>query len=276
MIPDRIPPRVDTPVDVTFGGTPDVSAPVTLFIDGMGGGNGSATINGSPSGSFALSGTVTVKLRGVSQTDPGYAGHLKLTARQRGTLLAVSKGFSVSSIPQNLSFKFNRLVTDSDCSRLKLGAGCGDRGILIDYAWDSDSTVLADLDEAMQSERIQLTDPTGFILAEFKKGCYVSSILPQQDFHDLAFVGQGDTGKLIMSQTFMFEDNRTGASEIPMTNSGFLVAHVVTRKPGSGLEVTTTKGGNLTIATDPNEKCHPGITIASAAGTGFTTKTQDV
>jgi len=281
MIPDRIPPRVDTPVDVTFGGTPDFSAPVTLSIDGTGGGNGSATINGFPSFSFALSGTETVKLRGVNQTDVGKAGNLKLIARQHGTLSAESKGFSVSSIPQNVSFTFDRLVTPADCTALGF-TGC--RGIVVDYAWDSDSAVPGDLDKASQAERVQATVATGvFVGSTAKHSCYISSISPQSDTHAIGGIAGGSTpGTLIVNQTFMFKDDRTGASEIPMTNSGFQLTRVVEPKPGTGLlgffqdfQITTSKISVATSATGTNPSC-PSGPIASNAGTGSTTKTEDL
>ena len=42
--PDRIPPRVDTEAAVGVTGA-DATAPVTLAIEGQGGGNGTATID---------------------------------------------------------------------------------------------------------------------------------------------------------------------------------------------------------------------------------------
>jgi hypothetical protein len=280
MTQDRIPPRVNTRVDVVFAGTPDLSAPVTLSVDGTGGGNGSATINGSPNFSFALSGTETVNLRGVDQTTPGKAGNLKLVARQHGTLVAQSNGFSVSSIPQNMSFTFAHLATAADCTAPGM-AGC--RGIVINYAWSSDSTVNADLDQALHSERVQAIALTGFFAgASGSTSCYFSSAVGQQDTHATGgLAGVSTPGISVHSQTFMFRDNRTGASEIPMTNSGFLITQVVAPKPGTGFlgfgqdfAITTTKVGVPTTATDPNPVC-PSGPIASGAGTGSVTKVED-
>lgn len=272
MTADRIPPRVDTPVAVTFGGTPSPSDPVTLSIDGAGGANGSATIDGSATHAFAVTGTQIVNLRGVDQTAPGSAGNLKLVARQRGGILASSSGFSVSSIPQNISFTFNSLVTGAR------------RGIIVDYDWRSDSGVKADLDQAEQAERIEPTGLTGiFVGGTFATSCYISSILPQQDTHSVGPVAAlHGSGSATLKQTFMFKDKRAGASDIPMTNSGFLTTHVVAPKPGTGFlgffvdfQVTTSKNAAATSASDPNPTCSSG-TIASGAGTGSVTKVQDV
>jgi uncharacterized protein DUF4157 len=282
MIPDRIPPRVNTPVDVTFGGTPDVSAPVTLSIDGTGGGNGSATINGAASFSFAVKGTETVNLSGVTQTDPGKAGNLTLVARQHGSLLAMSNGFSVSSIPQNMSHPFIRLLSDADCVSVGLPAACGLRGMLVNQTMESDSGVPADLDKVQESERIQILLATGiFAGAASRTGCYVSCVPSPPDANGGAgLAGARSSGTEMSAQTFMFRDNRTGASEIPMTKSGFILSMIVAPKPGSGFlgvgqdfQLTTSSIGTATSSTDPNKVC-PSGPIASAAGMTAVTKTQ--
>ncbi len=265
MVPDRIPPRVDTPVDVVFGGTADPSAPVTLSLDGANGGNGSATINGNPTHSFAVTGTERVQLRGVDQTDPGKAGNLKLVARQRGSLLAESNGFSVSSIPQNMSFTFNSLVVGAN------------RGIVVDFDWESDSGAKPDLNQAEQSERIELNPGTGVFAGPLtaSTSCYINSTSAQHDTN-AEVAGLRDEGSLSAKQTFMFRDNRTGASEIPMTNSGFLVSWIVSSTGFlfKDYHITTSRVSVATSAHDPNPAC-PAGTIASAAGTGSVSKTQD-
>jgi outer membrane protein OmpA-like peptidoglycan-associated protein len=267
MTADRIPPRVDTPVTVTFGGTPNPAAPVTLSIDGAGGGNGSVTIDGSATHDFVVAGAQTVNLRGVIQTTPGSGGNLRLMARQRGALLAQSDGFSVSSIPQNMSFTFNSLVTGNK------------RGILVDLDWQSDSTVKTpDLNQAEHSERIELTGGTGIFAgaANPHTSCYLNSTSAQQDENSEGpLAALHGSGSLTAKQTFIFKDKRTGATDIPMTNSGFLVNWVVAPKPTSGFQITTSRNAAATNALDPNPAC-PAGRIASNAGTGSVTKLQDV
>src|SRR6266851_1732798 len=57
MKKNRIPPRVNTSVDVHLKGTLDPSMPVNLSIDGQGGGNGEATIDGKATRDLTSSGT---------------------------------------------------------------------------------------------------------------------------------------------------------------------------------------------------------------------------
>ena len=107
-MPDRIPPRVDTPVGVSITGWAMPMLDVTLPVEGGGGGNGSVTLNGA--NSVDLNASAIVRLRGVDQTAPGNAGGLRLVARQGTALVASSPGFSVSAIPQNFSVTFNSQI----------------------------------------------------------------------------------------------------------------------------------------------------------------------
>jgi hypothetical protein len=76
--PDRIPPRVDTPVEVGVAGWTTPMLPIILQIERAGGGNGTATIDG---GSTAeVSASTTVQLRCQNQTDAGKADGLRLAA----------------------------------------------------------------------------------------------------------------------------------------------------------------------------------------------------
>ena len=108
MKKNHIPPRVNTPVDVQLNGTLDPSMPVTLSIDGQGGGNGEATIDGKVTQNLTSSGTTTMNLRGKTQTEPNQDSRLTLVATQNGKQLASSHGFSVSAIPQELVFQSRR------------------------------------------------------------------------------------------------------------------------------------------------------------------------
>jgi outer membrane protein OmpA-like peptidoglycan-associated protein len=260
MTADRIPPRIDTPVTVIFGGAVNPAAPVTLSIDGGGAANGSATINEVPSQPFVVSGVQALNLRGSTQTSPGNAGGLTLVARQRGAVLASSPGFSVSSIPQNLSIAFSGLVTGPS------------RGFTNSYAWQSDSGVQADLDQAEQSERVQAVQTGCLSGSHTTTSCYISSILGQTDTHSVP--ASRCSGTQTNNQSFMFKDKRSGATNIPMTNSGFITRHVITPIPGTGIfgffqdfMVISSKTGAATSVTDPNPAC-PAGTIASSAGSG--------
>ena len=282
MTQNRIPPRVDTPVTVTLAGTPSISTPVTLAVEGGGSGNGSATVDGrTASAAFAVTGATVVNLRGVDQTlDAAHAGNLRLVARQRGTQIGASGGLSVSSIPVSMSHPFNRLLSDVDCTSVGLPAACGLRGILVHQTMDSDSGVPADLDRAQQSERIQVAIATGIFAGTTPRtGCYVSCTPSPDDANGSGgLAGQRSPGVLTFRQTFMFRDNRTGASEIPMADSGFRINLDVAPVPGSGFlgfgqsfQLTASSIGTANSATDPNPAC-PSATIASAAGRTSVTK----
>ena len=173
-----------------------------------------------------------------------------------------------------MSHPFNRLITDADCPTFGFAAGCGFRGMIVDQNMDSDSTVPADLDRAQQSERIQLVTATGrFAGASPTTGCYVGCTPSPPDFHGIpGLAGASSPGVITFNQTFMFRDNRTGASEISMTNSGFIINFDVAPVPGSGFlgfgqsfQLTVSSIGTSNSATDPNPTC-PSGTITSAAG----------
>jgi len=76
-------------------------------------------------------------------------------------------------------------------------------------------------------------------------------------------------GVLAEQQTQSFNDKRSGAVNMPMTKSGFVIAKIVTAKPiffGGGLEIVTSKNGQKAVADN----------IASDAGTGSIIQPQDV
>jgi hypothetical protein len=264
MVPDRIPPRVDTPVTLTFSGTPDVSAPVEVRVEGGGGANGAATINGGTSHNFAVTGAQTINLRGTTQTAPGSAGNLRLVARQRGTELARSSGFSVSSIPQNVNFAFSSPITGTNRGFVALGT------------WQSDSGNITDLDQTDISERVQISTATGSLAGVTLTtsgylGVGTTSLLDTHSVGPTSVLTSA--GNLILEQTQMFKDLRAGAVDIPVTNSGFRIAHLVFPKPGTGFlgigvsfQVLSMKFGAATTA----------LGVRSGAGSGIIIRPQDV
>jgi len=260
MKKNRIPPRVNTSVDVHLKGTLDPSMPVNLSIDGQGGGNGEATIDGKATRDLTSSGTTTLHLKGKTQTEPKQDSQLRLVATQNGKQLASSRGFSVSAIPQNMSFSFDNLAK-------------GDfRGIHITYDMLPDSGVRGDLDKAGGAERVEY--PTK--KPEALKHCYSTLSKTMKDEHKLRTSSLTSRMTIPAKQTFMFKDERTNSEGIPMKNSGFLIKHIVkTKKPGPGLEITTSKEGAAEKAQDRDTVCKSGP-IQSDSGTGSESKTQDV
>jgi hypothetical protein len=259
---NRIPPRIDTLVDIEIKGTPDSSAPVVLSVEGQGGDHGSVTIDGKATREFVTTGPVTLKLRGTKQTEPNNAGFLRLTATQDAKQLASSNGFSVSAIPEDMEFTFDSLIKGRF------------RGIRILYNWQSDSQDKTDLNKAPHSERVQ-HHATGCLSSPNPKtSCYKGSTKRDMDEHGISIIGLKCAGKDEVAQTFMFRDDRTG-KDIPFRKSGFIIKHIAQQKPDNTFEVVTTKDGADTTAKDPNSKCKSGP-ISSKAGSGSITTTQDV
>lgn len=258
-MPDRIPPRVDTSVGVGVVGFSLPMRPITLSIDGAGGGNGDASINGAAT--FDVSSSRSVALRGITQTAIGNAGNLRLIASQGGTLLARSNTFSVSSIPEDLSVSFHSLVTGRS------------RGFRVDMSWDSDSGVFADLNNTEISERVEEDSRGGSLVGTgaIRTSGYLPGTVGQRDTHSVAALSA--SGFLLINQTFMFKDNRVGAVDIPLKNSGFRIGHFITPKPGTGVlgffqdfKATSLKFGQRNRA----------LGIASNAGSGNVKKVQNV
>jgi hypothetical protein len=254
MASNRIPPRVDTPVNVTISGWQIPMAPVTLSIENAGGSNGTATINGATT--CDLTGTATVQLRGVNQTAPGSAGNLTLVAKFAGNRLGASSGFSVSAIPQDVSVTLNSALTGPL------------RGFSVDTFWQSDSGSLSDLDQAQFSELVQPTTATGCFVGvpPSNSGYLPANRAPLTDTHGTPVSILTSPGVRVANQTFMFKDNRSGAVDIPMRNSGFLLTRTVTQTAPGSFQITTDKHGASVTANG----------ITSAAGTGSVSLPQPV
>jgi len=271
---DRIPPRVNTPVHVDVAGLPAGDS-LELSIEGGGGGNGTATIDGAAT--KALTGSVDVNLQGVVQTDAGKGGNLKLVAMHRSQSqgvgawfrkmlsmsptfeapqsVAASAGFSVSSIPQNYSDTFVSLLTGEK------------RGFVVQDGWESDSGTFGDLDQTEISEQVEVTSQTGCFESSGKQNSgYLAGNKLSKDTHSSPVSIMTKAGHRVAEQTCMFKDKRAGSTDIPMTNSGYTLVRDVRAKDAGGFEFQLTKNGAATTANG----------IASQAGVGSIDKTQDV
>lgn len=265
-MPDRIPPRVDTTVGVGIVGFSSPMRSITLSLDGAGGGNGSATINGAATAS--LTGSSVVRLRGVNQTAVGNVGNLRLVADQGSTRLATSNAFSVSSVPQNHTISF----------ACRIGPGCPSilsgtpHGIKVDHTWESDSGVVADLNQTDISERVEIDSQGGSMssISLTTSGYLGVGTTSLRDEHS---VGASSTGFLVLKQTQMFKDLRTGASDIPVTNSGYRIGHFILPIPGTGVfglfqdfRLTTRKFGSTETA----------LSVSSNAGSGSVVRSENL
>jgi hypothetical protein len=247
---------VDTDVAVTVTGT--AATPVTLSIDGASAANGTATINGAPT--HDITGTETVKLKGVDQTTPGNAGKLKLVASQGATHLKKSNAFSVAAYPKEIGFKFNRVLlgeTFPDAPQVKLwGAG-------YDLTFVSDSGVGADCDKTKVSENVFVDTSTGvFAGAPLVRSGFGRTTDYQMDRHayfnvDAASarnaISRNPGSVLVQRQLFRFAcersniaQDRAASPEVP--TSGFKISircAVVTRTCGSSSHIVHVKKEGL-------------------------------
>lgn len=223
-VPDRIPPRIDTPVAVTVTGWHAPWQVVTFSVEGGGGGNGTVTINGA--NSVTLTASATLQLRGVNQTNPGNAGNLRLVAHHGSVRVGRSNGFSVSSVPQNWSTSLVRSITGSSAI-----------GMIARNSWQSDSGNVADLDEVRRSEQVEVTTATGPYagatqgVSSWKIATTGSILDNHRDSPRSAFRAAGSK---IAKQVFIYKCARTAVTDIPATNSGLLITRNIT-SGGSGV-----------------------------------------
>lgn len=255
-MPDRIPPRVDTPIQVNVQGWQLPMNDVAISVVGAGGGNGSLTINGSARAH--INANQTLQLRGVNQTAVGNANNLRLVADFSGNRIAQSAPFSVSAIPQNGAVSFNSLVTGTR------------RGVVVNFSVESDSNTLSDLNEAEHSEQVQYGSGTG-CLAGAGAGAHNSSYMAATstgltDTHGTPVSMLTSTGSIVAEQVFTFNDKRTGATDIPARNTGFRISRIVTEPSAGNFVITTSKVGVATTAKG----------FSSSAGSGSVSRAQNV
>jgi hypothetical protein len=242
MTASRIPPRVDVPVPVTISGWSAPMPGIVFSVDNAGSGNGTATLNAAPTATLTASGTL--QLRGVNQTDPGHAGNLQVRARQGTTILATSGAFSVCAIPQNFSVTYNSQISE-------VIDGVEMRGLRVNNHWLSDSSNVLDLDLAERSEQVEYGTSTGIWagpVAARNSHYMAADSPPLTDEHGTPRSRLTGPGLRIAEQTFTFNDLRTGATDIPCTNSGFRLTRTAVVNPAGAIEFTITKTGTATTA----------------------------
>jgi hypothetical protein len=265
MTQDRIPPfgpasTSITPLYVTV--TPDLSGSgqsASLTFLNQTESNGYASFeNGSTSA--VVTSTSVVNLTGLQQTAAtGFfiplgslstvsipvnvgnnAGQLMLAVDVRDQNTLVSKGFSVAAIPVNFICSNPRIYT-------------GDRlhkGMVVEWGLESDSGNIQDLNAVDVTEVVKTVEATGrlrysplststwFPAARFVPGVYFDRHLVPTLF----YIRRDESSE--QDQAFEFRDTRTGANDISMPNSGFIIRQDIYKRLGSRqLMLTTTKAG---------------------------------
>ncbi|WP_213804141.1 hypothetical protein [Granulicella sp. dw_53] len=251
----RIPPRIDQSVAVTLTG----SSSVDISVDGASATNGTATLDGAATKTLSASGAVA--LRGTTQTAAGSAGMLRLVAKAGATVVGTSNAFTICAIPTTVSIVLANLITGTE------------RGIAVTTSNDSDSGQVPDLDKVQMSEKVQYVNGLGCfagIVSGNNSGFLPANASPHGvDSHGTPIALLTSAGSIDSKQAFVFNDLRSGAANIPVTNSGFNIHREVTAAAGgagTGFSITTSKAG---LATTVN-----GSSVQ--AGSGSATGTQAV
>ncbi|MEA2512197.1 MAG: hypothetical protein QOJ59_1684 [Thermomicrobiales bacterium] len=227
---DRIPPNVDTEVEVSVDNA-DPANPVTLAAEAgdAGAAAGSVTINGSPQ--HQLTSTEKVKVRGGTQTAPGSKDSLRLVATVAGVQVAQSNTFSVAAYPIAVEMGFAGLVEGTSVAQFAKAWGAQ-----YNLTIRSDSGSAADLDEVLVSEVVIPLQQTGIFSGLEGFG---SKFLPanqsQTDTHAMSSksADAGSAGRLKgvidkvpnssaeQEQRLIFKDQRTGNQPVTVLKSGF-------------------------------------------------------
>jgi hypothetical protein len=253
MKPDRIPPRVVTPIKVTIKPPLD-KHPVRDVI--MGGSNANGTVKfklGDREFSTLTSTKAkefTLNLVGTQQTSPRNAGNLHYAIQDvLGQYKDImSDGFSVAAIPESLEVKFNRKIQGEIP---KKAPGSFAWGHLYDVIPHSDSKKQEDLDKVTFKEFLNqdTKNATGVVKALFEARKIVGEYNPANekigDSHAFSVEGknrkdaaeelktliiQKNDGDGDIDQYHMFTDARTGVDEahaVLLPNSGFTIHHKV-------------------------------------------------
>lgn len=249
----RIPPSKDVTLRVAIAGlAPSTNAVISLAGAGAG---GNATLDGAATKTMNASGAV--RLRGTAQTAPGSAGTLSLVAKVGTDEIGRSNAFTICAIPTTVSVAFGGLITGSE------------RGIKMTTSNDSDSGAVADLDQVQMSEMVKYQNGTGCfagITSGSNSGYLPANATPHgEDSHGAPVSLVTGAGYIESVQGFKFKDARSGASDIGVAHSGFMITRTA-EVVGTKTFLTTSKAGAATTVS--------GISVA--AGSGSASRRQEV
>lgn len=250
-MPDRIPPRVDTPLKIKL--SPDLGDSgqvVTLVVPKSNGVFG--TVNFGQAGGVAtatidLTASGTINIQGGTQTSVGrtpgiFAGKLQLTARVHGEdTSAATPGFSVAAIPVNWS--------ENSLGKAGLITTGLTRGINVRCHWQSDSGKLADLSEVKIRESLSSVATGSFVGEPFEQSDYKSAT-PGRDIdhhYQGVFLIGGEESQIDYDQLNFFRDNRTGVRDIVIENAGYHITQNSTVVNGVWFLRTTKIGAKATV-----------------------------
>lgn len=258
-MPDRIPPRVETPVEVTI---PASTTPTTIrsVPTATSGEPGQVVINGKPTADITASGTVSV--RGTVQTTSRFFSQLSLVAEQGGKEVGRSDPFAVAALPTAVD-----MSKQSDS-----GKGSDLRGMIVAFTVRSDSGDRTDLDQVQSQELLLNLENTGcFAALDAQKtldaeapGYGLGIDKDRTDRHRVRGTLLNAPGVWRISQVMQYRDLRTGAGDIPIPSSGFAITWSVGpfASGAPGLLFVLTKAG-----IDSSAK---GVSSGAGNGAAFT------
>ncbi len=267
-MPDRIPPRVDTPIHITVA--PDLGSSgrqVHLILKNNDATNGDLTIDGKTTKDITK--TTDVPLRGTVQTAPtaapggGNKSKINLVAQVRGKDAVTSNGFSVASIPVNFS---TSLQNGSFNNGTRVGLQAKNQ-------WVSDSGVLGDLDQVKRSEQVEITSKSGVfsVVGGINASSFIDGTLGSTiDTHAVPISLLTGNGEVVVAQSFIFNDLRTGTTNAVAPNSGFTITHKATLNANGSVTLTTNKVGAAATANKYTATAGAGSAANTLTKTGGT------
>jgi len=233
---DRIPPHRPGQAPIGIADLPKGATPIEVSVEGSGGGNGTVTVDGAATATLTESKNVT--LEGDAQTEHDKGGKLRLVAKQGAVTLAQSEAFSVSSVPQNFddNLAFSPFLTGSE------------RGIRVQDDWSSDSGSdsgpLSALSQTSITEVVERGAATGcFARMVFQNSGPKPGDIKSIDEHSSTVADLTSPGEITAKQASVFTDLRTGSSNVPMSNSGYIITRKNVPTNNGKYKITTSKQG---------------------------------
>jgi len=223
---NRIPPRIGNNIGIVIKSNVAGLTPLTLTVNGNGGPNGAASVNGAES--LQINSSAGFTLKGLTQTAAGNNNRLSLvlTARYQGQDLVVnrSRGFTIASKP----LKWN-LSAQEDINGTAMEGFAGIfYGLTVEEEWQSDSGSMADLDGVAVDERVEMQEATG-IYSGIQIGVRPPTPANDAALDDHALEKDSITGpgKKVLKQTHVYKDIRTGVADVPVEDSGYRITQEV-------------------------------------------------
>jgi hypothetical protein len=243
---DRIPPRETTSISYTLEVPMGMTGKaVYLGIDQQSDDNGRAEFVGTTGARIALD-SQSDSIWGTRQTkDAAHAGKLLLNVRNGASqTVGTTFKFSVAAIPVSISTAYK------DDGRFKRKDGTVFAGLMVDMKPQSDSLERSDLDRIFVSEAVQDKELTGTlknspnVTAGYSKTPASDPFPPDRHLTSVdAIKAEGATA--ITNQVWIFLDNRTGAKDVVIANSGYIITVIIKKDPEDGVwKLTTTKKGD--------------------------------